>query len=304
MTGLEERLILAWWNTGISPFGKTRESNESNIAYASRVVNTLLKDLRVDFLGLCEVTKSDLIRLLRESVLPNYSIYDGTYDIGRSKFDTGAIYNTDRFTLIDDKVITVSLGNRTLKLANRIEFKVANDDFPFYIFLTHWPSHLTPDSESFRILLGARLRLMLSDLITVYKENARLIIMGDFNEEPFHECIENQLLATRDRDMAKKSYSYLYNPFWRLLGESVSYTHDCRIRSYAGTCHISSGHSTKWKTVDQIIVSSAFLGNCSWHLNEDLTKILYITPNAIDINEATGTFDHFPIITAFDLISQ
>jgi hypothetical protein len=128
--------------------------------------------------------------------------------------------------------------------------------------------------------------------------------MGDFNEEPFHECLENQLLATRDRDIAKKSHSYLYNPFWRHLGESAPYSCDYSPRSFAGTCYISSGHATKWKTVDQIIVSSAFLGNCSWHLNEDLTKILYITPNAIDENEAIGIFDHFPIITTLDRISE
>lgn len=221
-----------------------------------------MREIGVDFLGLAEVTKSDLDRVWAESDLPEYSVYDGTLKDGRLQFDTGAIFNASRLNLVDQISFIECHGNQRLKLANRIDLTTNDDARPFHIFLSHWPSHIVPDSEQSRITLGMLLRAKLGQIMEGDASQARVIAMGDYNEEPFHEALQCQLLATRDRKLVTECPSILYNPFWRLLGESEAYSHGLTAESFAGTCFLRSGKVTRWKTVDQIIVSAAFLGVC------------------------------------------
>ncbi len=296
-----DRLVFGWWNTGLSPVGRSRASGD-DFRTATVIVKYLLQNENVDCLGLGEVTKADIDQLLREIALPQYDAYDGTLREGRVQFDTGAIFNIEHLRKIYDFTQIERYGNRSLKLANRIGFVVPGDSQPFHIFISHWPSHLVPDSDLLRIHLGTYLRNAILNVMTDYNGDARLIVMGDFNEEPFHVSLEGQLLATRDRKVALKSPTYLYNPFWRCLGESHPYDHRTAIRSFAGTCYVASGHTTKWKTVDQIILSAAFVGRSEWHLNEQLTKILHIIPKAMGETSSADIFDHFPVIATVEKV--
>jgi hypothetical protein len=294
----DDRLSFAWWNTGLSPTGKTR-ATEADFAKANRIIDLLLGLFRVDCLGLGEVTQEILYRLYKETSRRNLAVYDGTLRQGRLQFDTGAIYNTERLLMINQWPIIEFSGNRSMKLANRLDF-VLDATQPLHLFISHWPSHLQPDSEELRITLAGRLRQKVDELMPPDKDPARVIIMGDFNEEPFHSCMEEQLLATRDRSLVQRYPAYLYNPFWRHLGESEPYTCTNRDPSFAGTCFVKNGHTTKWKTVDQIIVSSAFLGGSDWHLNENLTMFLPLTPKAELGTTHAGIFDHFPVIAVLE----
>jgi hypothetical protein len=296
-----DRLTFAWWNTGLSPVGRPQATPEDFLT-ATLIVKSLLQDMQVDCLGLGEVTKTDLDQLLLEIGLPHYATYDGTLREGRLQFDTAAIFNAECLTRVGDVTSIDRHGNRSLKLANRIDFVVPGDPNTFHVFISHWPSHPVPDSESLRIRLGTRLREVILNLMTLYDGDARLIVMGDFNEEPFHESLEGQLLATRDRKVVQNSPSYLYNPFWRCLGESHPYDYSRAIPSFAGTCYVASGHSTKWKTVDQIIFSAAFVGRSEWHLKEELTKIMHITPRVRGRTSSVDIFNHFPVIATIEKV--
>lgn len=297
-----ERLTFGWWNTGLSPAGKSRAS-EHDLLIAVEIIENLLLQERVECLGLGEVAKSDLDLILDRLATPGYICYEGTFRYGRAQFDTAAIFNGARLNQLDQQTIFERRGDRALKLANRVSFTMNGDAVPFHVFISHWPSHLIPDSESLRVTLGVRLGSIIQDLIR-HEPEPRVIVMGDFNEEPFHECLEAHLLATRDRSYAIRSTSYLYNPFWRHLGEAEPYTFTGPVRSFAGTCYVSAGTTTKWKTVDQIIFSSAFLGRSAWHLNEQLVKILHITPKATGTKLGTGIFDHFPVVATIEKVVE
>jgi hypothetical protein len=300
MDSLSDRLIFAWWNTGLSPPGGRPRDTDHDFQVAANIVKVLLQEYQVDFLGLGEVTKFDLDRLTNDIRPSHYSLYDGTLKEGRLQFDTGAIFNLDCFKLIDHFETIERHGLRQLKLANRVDLMASGDSQSFHVYITHWPSHLVPDSESLRIHLGSRLRSALAKVLATDGGDARVILMGDFNEEPFHECLDGQLLATRDRSIALKSEGYLYNPFWRFLGESQPYSHLDPHPSFAGTCYVASGNRTKWKTVDQIIVSSTFLGRSSWHLNEHFTRIIHPPFPNTALSLSGAIFDHFPVIMAIE----
>ena len=303
MPTIVDRLTFAWWNTGLSPVGRDRASQDDRQT-ASQIVAKLLDDFQTDFLGLAEVTEDDISFLASAHPRERYALYDGTLREGKAQFDTGAIYDTSKLRHLSDITSTIRHGNRQLKLLNRIDFLTPGDEQPFHVFLSHWPSPMAPESESARITHGAQLRSSVDQLIRFYRGDGRVVIMGDFNEEPFQESLAGQLLATRDRRLASQEQSYFYNPFWRHLGESSPYLYDGTQPSFAGTCYIRAGHLTKWKTVDQIMVSSIFLGRGKWHLNETLTRVLHLTPKGLNPKKTTGIFDHFPVITVLERYSE
>lgn len=77
--------------------------------------------------------------------------------------------------------------------------------------------------------------------------------------------------------MAQHSPSYFYNPFWRLLGESDPYRPSVACDSICGTyLQKHGGEETRWRTFDQIILSSALLSADEWQLDEQDTKIVRI----------------------------
>lgn len=298
-----QRLTFAWWNTGLSPVGRDR-ATEPDRDTAAGIVASLFKDFRVDILGLGEITLDDLSYLANALLTADVSIYDGTLRAGRAQFDTGAIYNNQTLLPRSDATSTLRHGNKLLKLLNRLDMYTPADKSPFHVFLSHWPSPIVPDSESSRVTHGAQLRIAVNDIRQNYNGDARIVLMGDFNQEPFDESLAGQLLATRDRRMATRNSSYLYNPFWRHLGESHPYVYGRTMKSFGGTCVLPAGHLTKWKTVDQIIVSSIFLGGSEWHLNESLTQVLHLTPRGCNPSAGVGIFDHFPVITVLERHSQ
>jgi len=48
-----------------------------------------------------------------------------------------------------------------------------------------------------------------------------VIVIGDFNDEPFSDAMQSQLRGVRERRLVHgdPDRELLYNPFWRKLGE-------------------------------------------------------------------------------------
>jgi len=246
------------------------------------------------------VTKTDLDYLQKEIQSRNYTSFDGTLKSGRIQFDTGAIFNEAKIRLRTNETLIDTYATRQLKVANQFEMQIFNDSIPIHIFVSHWPSPLTPESEELRIKSAGFLKGVIHNLTSSGKlgdRNTRVVLMGDFNEEPFQKSLEKSLLATRDRQLAFRRHSYLYNPFWRHIGEILPYHLRCSKSgrsNVAGTCYVPSLLSTNWKTVDQIIFSSAFIGHSDWHLNERLTRIVSIAGLKIRM------LDHLPVIATIE----
>jgi hypothetical protein len=290
-----DRLTFAWWNTALSPPVTPRKKRkDDDYREAAAIITSLLQEFHVDCLTLGEVTSWDLCKLLNDVKAGNYAIYDG-----KAIHDVGAIYNTQRLTEFDTERITDYDAGEKLKVAHRVDFLIQGEERPLHVFISHWPSRIRSEDEPKRIRLACRLRQKVTELMARYEQEAPVILMGDFNDEPFHESMEQQLKATRDRCVAKRS-THLYNPFWRHMGESAPYNPISDDGAFAGTCSLKSDRVTRWKTVDQIIVSSAFLGGSTWHLNEQLTMILDLRKAARRGYSSRGVFDHLPVIAVIE----
>jgi len=295
MPDIQDRLVFGWWNTGLSPSGRPRATQPQRET-AGSIVAELLQQGPIDCLGLGEVSAEDL-DFLGEHLPSHFHFFDDLPAHEKLQFETAAVYNSKTLSLRDHEHISDSHGNRSFRIATRLTFHVLRDDWPLHVFVSHWPSPATPNSGPIRKTIAPRFRQIIDELLLHGKKH--FLLMGDFNEEPFHETLELDLLASRHRATAQKGKGYLYNPFWRRLGESISYSFSESAESFAGTCFIPSGFPSVWRTVDQIIISSAFLGDGNWCLNEDLTRVLFPNP-IVKRDPKLKIFDHFPVVATLD----
>ncbi len=129
-----------------------------------------------------------------------------------------------------------------------------------HLFINHWPSdHLNDSAAAARSRLAQDLRNRLRSMPTT----PHVMMLGDFNVEPFDAAISEELEASRSRDAVRKGRALLYNPFWRLLGERQSLQEALLLpRRGAGTyLYRSSNATSQWYTMDQILVSAPLLGS-------------------------------------------
>jgi hypothetical protein len=296
---IAEDLTLAWWNTALSPVGKQRASDDQK-RVAQAMVQLLFEQAHVGLLALGEITDDDLASLRGSCSSPTLSIYNGTLRDGRLQFDTGVIYDSARLTIIDDESLIMSVGNKRHKVANLITFATTAEQTLLHVFVAHWPSRaFTEENIGARKDIAEQLKSAVNKIEEVFG-NPSIIILGDFNDEPFDESLTERLCATRDREVVCNTNGFLYNPFWRLLGESEPFGLGMSFESVGGSCFYRNGTKTRWRTVDQILFSKAFLGDGAWHLNESATAILRPDFLVSRLKDSQEIFDHLPVISLIE----
>ena len=299
----KNKLTFAWWNTSLAPTRGKNNISDSDIEHAKKVIQHLINEHHASCIAIGEVN-FNIIKELAESIVSgHYNFIEQTSKEGRLQFDTGIIYDKRKLNFKESKNIISKYGVNSFRIASKVEFQVYYTDQPFYIFVSHWNSRQhCPENDSMRSTLGRELYASYKNVVNTEKTKANdscyAILLGDYNDEPFSKSLAEHLLATRDRKVVLKNKgTYLYNPFWRKLGESNIHKPDTPCKSYAGTYYHSSGNHTKWRTFDQIIFSSSFLTNKEWQLNEECSHIIQDYFISEKVIEKTSRFDHFPVIS-------
>ena len=163
----------------------------------SRVIRSMNNDLGPDLLGVCEVEHQLLLdsMLIRHFSDKKYkTAYLESLD-GRG-IDNGIIYNADRFSLIDVKGHRIDLGGgyETRFILEGIFLLDKKDTI--YFFVNHWPSRRggEEESETKRIAAAKTIRVEVESILTKNR-NSKIIIVGDFNDEPTNISITEYLKA-------------------------------------------------------------------------------------------------------------
>lgn len=294
-------LCLVWWNTSLAPAGKTRVTG-NHLDYAEEMIRFFIGVLNADIIGLCEITSFEIEALEERFKDLEVDFFNGHIKAGRTHFDTCVIYKRKTISLLNYICIEKKKIRRTYKVAQRLDFEIIGTDTPLHLFISHWPSRISHNQyEDSRRFIGQVLRESIDEFTIDYLEKFPIVLMGDYNDEPFAPSIAKDLLATRDRDYISKKKELLYNPFWKHLSHRCEYTKDSRkTTSEAGTYFYKSDQSSRWKTYDQMMFSSALLGNSEWHLNEPLTSTLEMHEHIGIVTNRRETFDHIPIVSVLE----
>lgn len=195
-----------------------------------------------DFLGLCEVENKFVLEILLSSKLKNFGygiIHEDSPDA--RGIDVAMLYKKSRLKFVSQKSAEVKLPtNYPTRLLLTAKFNVGDE--PIVFSVNHWPSRRGGEEESEKNRIEAASTL--KNLLDENYPNEKIILLGDFNDEPNNRSIAEILSAENfncgdvkfDR---QKFYNLAYTKMEQGLG--------------------SYKYRDQWDMIDQIIVSPNLL---------------------------------------------
>lgn len=175
----------------------------------------------------------------------------------------------------------------------------------FVVATAHWRSDAgnTADANHRRSSAAWALAKEISATLQEVGADVPVLILGDFNAEPFDHPFGAALPTSRSRAEVQRHRPHtpddllFYNAAWRLLGERYPWGGEQRPPTLAGTYRLDPNTPTAWRTFDQVLVSPSLLRGVGWSLDERALKI-YDKADVFDLAAARPRehFDHLPIV--------
>lgn len=319
---LSDTLVVAFWNLenlfdtlndpqkndeDFLPEGKQKWNSEKYITKLSKlasVIRLMNNGMGPDVLGVCEIENELVLKDLSGKYLSelDYEIVHIEGPDERS-IDVALFIKKNKIKYLSKSGHPVALqsGSPT-RLVLEINVLIA-DQFPVTFFVNHWPSRRggSDESERNRIRAASVLKSRIDTLVAA-DESARIIIMGDFNDEPQNVSLEQILGA--------KNFECFDNRTGNNVLNNLSYN-----LKLAG--HGSYKFRDQWNMLDQIIISRGLLqGNLSYICNsfEVFKPEMMVIQSGQYQGAPDRTFagerylggfsDHFPVIAKFIYITK
>lgn len=253
-----------------------------------------------EIIGVSEVEN----KLVLKDLISSQHLKDRGYDFiqfdsdDKRGIDVALIYKKQSF-------FPYSVRTKSIEIKERKNFrtrdilivsgKIGIDTIHF--LLNHWPSRLggKEKSEGSRIAAATAARKTCDSLFQI-SAKARIVVMGDFNDEPSDRSISEVLKARAEYKDCKPND--LYNPFYRLMVEGVG------TYKYEG----------QWDMLDQIMISGSMVENKKLGYKRDSEDVydpdwLFYKKNRAYGPHRTylgskyygGYSDHFPVFIHLDL---
>ncbi|KAA1246280.1 endonuclease [Aquimarina sp. RZ0] len=188
-------------------------------------------------LGVAEVENKavleDLVKT-KHLINKNYDVvhYESPDERG---IDVGLLYQKKHFTVTHSESVQVLVDNAygERDFTRDILWVTGNlQNEEIHILVNHWPSRRDgAASTAYKRIAAAEKNREIIDQITASDPNAKIIVMGDFNDDPTSESVKEYLVQED-----------FYNPMERLLTR------------YRGTLNYRS----QWNLFDQIVFSNNF----------------------------------------------
>ena len=213
----------------------------------AKVIAQIATDVTPDgpaILGVSEIeNRSVLEDLVADELLKdrNYQIvhYDGPDKRG---VDLGLLYNPKYFEVTNSQSRRLYIeGNDDFKTRDQLVVSGIFDGEPMHFIVVHWPSRYGGEKRS-RPLRNAAAQLSRSiiDSLLTIDPQAKVVLMGDYNDDPNNESVAKYLNATRKTRLKK---GQLYNPFEEMFREGIG----------------SLAYRDNWNMFDQHVITPAWL---------------------------------------------
>ncbi len=199
-----------------------------------------------DILGISEIENRQVVEdLLKEPLLKdlNYAIvhYDSPDERG---IDVGLIYkkNSFKITRTSYHKLIFDFDKNDNTRGQMVVSGVFDENDTIHIIVNHWPSRSGGEKRSApKRNAAGDLTRHLCDSIFNLNQNAKIIVMGDLNDNPDNASVEKHLMAKGNIKKLKKQE--LYNPFYKVYKNGVGTT----------------AYRDAWSFFDQLIISQSLL---------------------------------------------
>ncbi len=241
-------ISFAWWNLenlydpqGENfkklPEGEARKWTGWIDAYPKKLANitSAIRQMNEgkgpDLLGVCEVFERSSLDTMIQKFLHDmgYKVFHHDSPDLRG-IDVALLYRPSvlRLDASKTKIHTIMKRVPTRDILD-MHFQVRANGEWLTVLGNHWPSRSGGqyETEPFRMMVAENASRVVGGLLSKDPE-AKVLALGDFNDEPFNRSIQEYLWAIRDRErVAETKYTgpnnrpYLYNATWPSLGPGV-----------------------------------------------------------------------------------
>lgn len=258
----EQTITYAWWNME-NLFPPHQHPNwkewdetlfDEKLAHLSQAIRAMGPDNQgPDLLGLCEVADEQVLQTLVQrhlSDLGYHIVHQDSPDL--RGIDVAFLYRDAVFQLHPDLTRAHTIVKRIpIRDIFEIYLTVRANGALLVVLGNHWPARSAGvyESEPFRIMAAEQCSVIVDEL-RARNNGVQLLMLGDFNDEPFNRSVREYLLAIRDRKRVlsrRTTRPYLYNCTWLLMeaAEPGTYYH--------------TGGETPWFMLDQVMASPGLL---------------------------------------------
>jgi predicted extracellular nuclease len=225
----------------------------------SEVIELLPGELPV-FIGLCEIENQSVLKdLVKQNALhvsPKKEYYEIIHADSPDErgIDVAAIYDASRLKDVRFEYYTIALPDpKDPNTRDLLYAKGKMDGEWIHFFVNHWPSRSggQAESEPNRLAVAQLLKSKVDEIMSK-DTDAKIIIMGDFNDHPNDKSVFD-VLGAKDNSSAS-----LFNHMYSI--------HTSGNGSYF--------YKGEWGALDQMITSSGMLKTQGWHTDGQSAGVL------------------------------
>ena len=277
--------------------GWTAAVRDTKIAQLASIIVQLNQGNGPDILGVCEIENATVMQLLANAIARpgrNYAVIHHDMSDNRG-IDVAFIYDANLYTPDPNNPwFSYEVLKRS---ATRDIFQVNLDTAQgnrLILIGNHWPSRL--GASEYRVVAAETLSYWLKRINEIVGGEPSVLVMGDFNDEPFDRSLTEFALSARTtRCVLNGRNPYLYNLMWSLMGQSIT--------SYV--------YNNRPNMLDQFLVTKGMLRlNAPIRVLRDRVEVIRLQgmtvgqynrprrfgrPSKPSTHNPTGYSDHFPI---------
>ncbi|MFV0468034.1 MAG: endonuclease/exonuclease/phosphatase family protein [Dysgonomonas sp.] len=246
-----------------------------NMAYA---ISQIAKDYNgVVMLGVSEIGNRQVLEdLIHTGELASRDLAIVHYDSpDRRGVDVGFIYNPKIFKVVSSKAYPYVLpSNPEFRTRDQLLVSGILAGEPVNVIVNHWPSRYGDKSSELREH-AASICKHITDSIRAADPNAKVIIMGDLNDDPNNKSCKEVLGAKKNIKDVKDGD--LYNTMWPFFAKGIG----------------SLCYQGKWNLFDQIIISGNLVG-------KDLSALKFMKAEVFNkdfLIQKEGQYKGYPLRT-------
>lgn len=318
-------------------YGWTEDVFRAKKANLAKALNAVHGGAGPELLAVCEIEKDELLEeLISEMGNAHLKVVkdeSGTSDL--RGIDVAMAYDNRKLKIVPQSTVShlVYLRYRTRDIFE-VKFTVKDTGEELVVFAGHWPSRSRGqyESEPLRVAVAEHLAYLVESHVKFapedydkYRKQDRLkpvrdkwetkvMVMGDFNDEPSDRSVVDHLKASNDLDRVvgptndidgfeeetadyRGQDVFLFNATWKFLPQKSVGTYF--IDSAAGRGKFTN----RYQVLDQLVVSRGLAAGPGLTLDRDGVDIfadkLAATdsgrPRPFKKNKKTGTSDHLPL---------
>jgi endonuclease/exonuclease/phosphatase family metal-dependent hydrolase len=228
------------------------EIYEKKIKNMARVISNIGTDMVNNspaVIGVCEIENRKVLEDLVNDPLLLSKDYGIVHFEGpdRRSIDVALLYQKALFQPVESSshelLIYDDLTRKRVFTRDQLLVSGKLDGDLIYIIVNHWPSRSGGEARSRSKRVGAaKLNKRIIDSLQSINPYAKILTMGDLNDDPTNESVKKVLKAKKDKK--KVPLKGLYNPFEKMFAE----------KGYGTTAYRDA-----WSLFDQIMVTKPLI---------------------------------------------